>query len=252
MQQNLKFKKGSIYENGYGIIAKKAMIDTRLSIEAKAIYAYIASYAGSGNTAFPSVNTILHHLKISKTRFYKYREELIKYGYIKVDNEKSEGKFTKNIYYILDAPFPSFEDTENEDTRNKDTNNNSININSYINNNKNNNKGFLTKTLSFLKFIDLVGLDNQYIIDAISYYLNTYREYIGKNHPNLKGKQWKEVVYNIFETEDSYGRYIEFNLEEMYKIIDQHFQTDYGECDYNILHFISGDIRLNRYYEIQK
>ena len=39
---------------GYGIIPKYVMLDPDLTIEAKAIYAYFCSFAGSGNTAFPS------------------------------------------------------------------------------------------------------------------------------------------------------------------------------------------------------
>jgi hypothetical protein len=36
---------------GYGVLPKYVMIDPDLTIEAKGIYAYFCSYAGSGNTA---------------------------------------------------------------------------------------------------------------------------------------------------------------------------------------------------------
>ena len=49
----------SIYKNGYGIVAKFVMRDKNLSVEAKAIYAYICSFAGSGTTAFPSAELMI-------------------------------------------------------------------------------------------------------------------------------------------------------------------------------------------------
>jgi len=80
----LKHPKGSIYSKGYGMVAKQAMQDPVLSIEAKAIYAYICSYAGSGETAFPSVKKMCYDLHISKDRYYNHVKLLIDQGYIKV------------------------------------------------------------------------------------------------------------------------------------------------------------------------
>ena len=61
-----------INAQGFGMIAKMAMLDQRLTIEAKAIYSYFCSYAGGGSTAFPSVSKIVYDLKISKDRYYKH------------------------------------------------------------------------------------------------------------------------------------------------------------------------------------
>jgi len=36
---------------------------------------------------------------------------------------------------------------------------------------------------------------------------------------------------------------------EIEKIIDKHFVTEYENCDYNILHFVNGDIIKHRFYE---
>lgn len=33
------------------------------------------------------------------------------------------------------------------------------------------------------------------------------------------------------------------------KLIEQHFKTQYDNCDYNICHFMTEGIRNNRYYE---
>ena len=57
-----------LMSKGYGLIPKTVMLDTNLSIEAKAIYAFLSSYSGAGNTSFPSVETIRKYLDISRER----------------------------------------------------------------------------------------------------------------------------------------------------------------------------------------
>jgi hypothetical protein len=97
-----KMEKGSIFENGYGTIPKKVMIEDRLTIEAKGIYAYLCSFAGSGNEAFPTVSRMLADLKISKDRFYSHMNLLVEFGYIvKHQTIDEENKFRKNIYELV-------------------------------------------------------------------------------------------------------------------------------------------------------
>ncbi len=154
-----------ILSKGYGVSPKLVMIDENLSIEAKAIYAYLSSFCGSGNIAFPQISTIVSHLKVSNERFYKHFKLLIKYGYISVSQERTQGKFANNIYtlntviapVVEDDEQPDIEFTEKENTDNGKTvdrntvaefsdngkskaNNNNINNNSINNNNINNNK----------------------------------------------------------------------------------------------------------------
>lgn len=90
---------------GYGLMPKTVAKDTRLTIEAKAIYAYFVSYAGAGTSAFPKLKTILTDLCISEKRFYKHRKLLIDFGYISVQafrNEKSV--IYKNVYTLHTNP----------------------------------------------------------------------------------------------------------------------------------------------------
>ena len=155
-----------ILSKGYGVSPKLVMIDENLSIEAKAIYAYLSSFCGSGNIAFPQISTIVSHLKVSNERFYKHFKLLIKYGYISVSQERTQGKFANNIYTLNTVVTPMLEEeeeqpdiefTETENTDNGKTvdrntvtefsdngkpkaNNNNINNNSINNNNINNNK----------------------------------------------------------------------------------------------------------------
>ena len=89
---------------GYGTIPKAVMQDRRLNFKAKALYAYICSFAGNGSTAFPSRATILHHLQITINPFQRYIKQLIECNYIDVEQTKKSGRFANNIYYLNDLP----------------------------------------------------------------------------------------------------------------------------------------------------
>ena len=112
-----------ILSKGYGVSPKLVMIDENLSIEAKAIYAYLSSFCGSGNIAFPQISTIVSHLKVSNERFYKHFKLLIKYGYISVSQERTQGKFANNIYTLNTVVTPMLEDDEQSDIEFTETEN---------------------------------------------------------------------------------------------------------------------------------
>lgn len=127
-----------VFSKGYGIIPKLVMQDQDLSIEAKSIYAYFASYAGNGTTAFPSVSKIIYDLNIGEERFYKHRKKLIDKGYILVKQQIiGDGKFNSNLYTL--PPYPDFTRTVNPHTEKRNTENQGTNNNSFNNNNINSN-----------------------------------------------------------------------------------------------------------------
>jgi len=88
---------------------------------------------------------------------------------------------------------------------------------------------------------------NDYEIDNVQYYLQKYKRFTGKEHEPLKPSQWKRVFNEITSAGDN-----EVLGNDFKRIVDQYFKTDYKDCDYNINHFISGKIMLNRYYEIER
>lgn len=99
---------------GFGNIPKSIMQDQRLTLEAKSIYAYLASFTGIERIAFPSKETILQDLGMSEKRYYKHRKLLEKFGYIsmaKVCNKA--GVVEKNIFYLEEHP------SENHQTEKK-------------------------------------------------------------------------------------------------------------------------------------
>ncbi|MYL39817.1 helix-turn-helix domain-containing protein [Halobacillus litoralis] len=162
---------GTIYENGYGMIAQKVMRDKKLPKQSKLIYAYMCSFAAvdknGERTAFPSISLQCAELGMTQDTYYKWRKYLVDGGYITIKRQRQEGsRFDKNIYSILavpvkpdpqgnkekepypknsgtenpypknsstENPYPKNSSTENPSTENKGTNSNSFNSNSFNN-----------------------------------------------------------------------------------------------------------------------
>lgn len=95
--------KGTIYENGYGTVAKAVMKNKKISIGSKALYAYLCSYAWGKNESYPTVGLITSDLGISERSFSKYRRELEESGYITVDFRSVKGQ-NRNVYILNSTP----------------------------------------------------------------------------------------------------------------------------------------------------
>jgi len=55
-----------INSKGYGIIPKLVMQDRNLNVIAKAIYSYLCSFSGAGETCSPTRSKICYDLQMSK------------------------------------------------------------------------------------------------------------------------------------------------------------------------------------------
>ena len=98
----VKIENSSILSNGYGLIPRAIMRDKSISIGAKGLYAYLASFAGSKLVCYPTRDTIMDELRIAKNTFNKYTNELQNNGYIKIErNRSTNGKLTNNIYHLI-------------------------------------------------------------------------------------------------------------------------------------------------------
>ncbi|UXU77318.1 helix-turn-helix domain-containing protein [Mammaliicoccus sciuri] len=130
---------------GYGLVFKSVLKRNDVDAEAKALYAYLSSYAGSDTKAFPGVSLICHDLNISEKRFQKYRKQLEDAGVITINRKRTDNGFSKNIYTINHKSVSShFVPVENLPVRklpvgNDVTKNNSIKNNSIKNNSSKNN-----------------------------------------------------------------------------------------------------------------
>jgi len=125
---------------GYGLVYRSVMRNNSLSIEAKAIYAYLSCYAGNKNECYPNVDLIVSELNISTARFYKHLNKLTEAGVISKHQKKNKNRWTNAVYRInhfygnenADFEYTGFEHTQNEHTeiehtQNRTANNNSIN-----------------------------------------------------------------------------------------------------------------------------
>ena len=152
-----------VMSKGYGTIPKLVMQHEDLSIEAKAIYAYLASFAGAGDTAYPSVSIMCKHLGISKDRFYRHRKALLDNDFIRITQHQNEGGWSNNLYTVVSMPQPQNKDTQNKDTQNKDTQNKDTINNSSINNsiNKNINKDHSTAKAERIPYKEIIDHLNE-------------------------------------------------------------------------------------------
>lgn len=89
-----------VMADGYGIVSRKVMRADFISPKAKTLYAYLCSFAGSGDTAFPSTDTIRQELQLAKDTFYKTRKELEAFGIIEVNTYRTRDG-AKTIYRLL-------------------------------------------------------------------------------------------------------------------------------------------------------
>lgn len=94
-----------VFENaaahGFGTIPKLVMLDPQLTPQAKAIYAYFASFAGAGTTAFPRRTTIMRELRIGSVEtYYRHFNQLIEQEYLSVEQRKADGRFDYCVYHL--------------------------------------------------------------------------------------------------------------------------------------------------------
>lgn len=89
---------------GFGMIPKAVMIDPRLPVKAKGVYAYFCSFTGSGNNAFPKKENILFHLGIAEKTYYKFYKLLTELNYITAVQRHIDGRLQVNDYYLNDTP----------------------------------------------------------------------------------------------------------------------------------------------------
>lgn len=79
---------------------KEVMMNPNISIEAKAIYAYLSSIAGMSGACYPSIETIEKDLNISKNRLSKHMGQLIASGIVEKSREREGNIYGKNVYKV--------------------------------------------------------------------------------------------------------------------------------------------------------
>lgn len=154
---------------GYGTVYKTVMLDSRISAASKAVYAYLCTFAGNGDSCFPSKKKICADLAISKNSLGKYLRELSEMGVIEINQTRENGHFAKNVYTITHTTIPCTENTDDRKTVHREvgTKKNIKKINSSDNNNSvfsggnsvNNNRG---ATEAYGKFRNVMLTKSEY------------------------------------------------------------------------------------------
>ena len=123
---------------GFGMIPKAVMIDPRLPVKAKGVYAYFCSFTGSGNNAFPKKEKILFHLGIAEKTYYKFYKLLTELNYITAVQRHIDGRLQVNDYYLNDTPNAANAQKKTvfscstQDSKKQDTNKNSSTKNNVL------------------------------------------------------------------------------------------------------------------------
>lgn len=120
-------------KGGYGVVYQDVTRNSNISVAAKGLYAYLASYCGNSSECYPSIDTITKELGITKDTFYKHISVLVAVGIVEKKQEIHNGRFGRTIYKlthevkILDFSFPKKSASEDSESNNNITNNNNIN-----------------------------------------------------------------------------------------------------------------------------
>lgn len=80
----------------------------------------------------------------------------------------------------------------------------------------------------------------------IEYYYLSYMKTFQEEHPRLSAPAMDRVIEALICGSENAP---DADLDVYKAIIDQHFKTQYDNCDYNICHFMTEGIRNNRFYE---
>ena len=112
-------------KGGFGLTYQEVYLMDNLTIEAKAIYGMLSSYAGTGATAYPSVDFMCRKLHISEPRFYRHINLLVGAGVVEKKKVRDGNTFASNLYILT----PNLQNIQNVSTQNVVDNNNSTNNN---------------------------------------------------------------------------------------------------------------------------
>ena len=227
-----EIKVRGIFEQGYGISPKLVMRDKNLSVEAKAIYAYMASFAGNGSNAFPKIETACKDLQISKKRFLNHRKYLIKHGYLTIEKNRKQGKFDNNVYIINHTVVSNRRHGESSTRRNDTTNNNKDLNNNSISNSSSSAFAFYEQNFGVLgPFIAeniehwIVDLNEDLVIESMKIAIKANKKF---NYAEGILKDWHRN--NIRTVEDAVAAQNEFGRNVKHK---KKKEVDLSEFDLN-------------------
>lgn len=102
----------------FGVISKAILQDKELHAIAKAVYCYLSCFADRRGVAYPSRALMCRDLGITKDTLTKYLKQLTERGYVRVEKNKRQGRFSNNVYFL---PCHKISDTVSSDAVFSDT-----------------------------------------------------------------------------------------------------------------------------------
>lgn len=221
--------------NPYVIINKKFLQDPRLSWKAKGILAYLLSLPDDWKIFEEELAKHAYDgIKALKTGI----KELVYWGYIERKKSRNDqGKYTGWEYCVREtSPTIPFSDVGFSDVRKRPATNNDVTDNNSSNDN-NDNGVFSTRENTQI---------NEDVVEAIKLYMNDlYKQRTNKKHPYLKTVQYKQ----IYETINSFANENNLDYDGIVEIMVGFLNSKSMKTDWNINHFATEGIMLNRLYE---
>lgn len=83
------------------------------------------------------------------------------------------------------------------------------------------------------------------------YFFNCYEVFKKQVHPPIRRQQIQRIVEQFPYLEGETGTAIDLDPDDYCHLIRLYFATKFFACDYRINHFMSGNVRLMRWYQMQ-
>ena len=223
-------------ENPYVMVNKAWVNDISLSYKAKGVMLYLLSKPDDWQVY---ESDIVKHGVDGRDSVRSAIKELITCGYVKRTRSRDEkGKLGASEYVISEVSskdgFPNigFPNIGKSDTTNIDVTN--IDLNKY----NNDNGSFSCENGS-----EYVNKD---IVKAMKTYMNDlYKQRTHRKHPYLKPEQYRTVYTNIASFANEHC----FDQKDIIDVMITYFNCKSLDTDWNINHFATEGIMMNRMYE---
>jgi len=91
-------------------------------------------------------------------------------------------------------------------------------------------------------------------LDLMELFVREYENQLNKPHPKLKPTTWAEIIKTLLVVEDEFGDDIGPEIDQYFPLmIRKHFATEYQQgCDYALPHFNQNQVKLFRWYDVQR
>ena len=83
------------------------------------------------------------------------------------------------------------------------------------------------------------------VLNFFMFFYETYMSVTGYEHPRLKTDTIQTIIEKL-----PMDHLFEYSLDDYKEMIPKYFETDFPDCDYSLVHFMSGTIRQMRFFEV--